>query len=146
MKLVVLFVTHVLLFGCFANHAQENRPLSVDSLPDPQTVATPTPSPTPHPELSPDEREMTFDQVLEGARQGDFDEDGFSNAVDNCPAVANPDQKDSDKDGLGDACDMEPTIPVTSSPVPNCGQSSRATTNSKTKRNATRRRKARRRN
>ena len=44
----------------------------------------------------------------------DFDEDGFSNADDNCPAVSNPDQADGDDDGIGDACDVPPgTITVT---------------------------------
>ena len=33
------------------------------------------------------------------------DNDGFGDACDNCPAVFNPVQLDSDLDGLGDACD-----------------------------------------
>jgi hypothetical protein len=33
------------------------------------------------------------------------DLDGFGNACDNCPAVANPDQADVNNDGTGDACD-----------------------------------------
>jgi YD repeat-containing protein len=37
----------------------------------------------------------------------DDDGDGFSNANDNCPAIANPDQKDSNGDGIGDACDKD---------------------------------------
>jgi hypothetical protein len=35
----------------------------------------------------------------------DADKDGFPDAEDNCPSVSNQDQKDSDNDDLGDACD-----------------------------------------
>ena len=35
----------------------------------------------------------------------DGDDDGFPDPFDNCPSVANPDQKDLDQDGFGDACD-----------------------------------------
>lgn len=40
----------------------------------------------------------------------DIDGDGSPNGLDNCPEVANADQKDGDKDGKGDACDPCPEI------------------------------------
>lgn len=39
--------------------------------------------------------------------QPDADNDGILDLVDNCPTTANPDQADTDGDGIGDAC--EPT-------------------------------------
>ncbi len=36
----------------------------------------------------------------------DVDLDGYDNAVDNCPTVYNPDQADSDQNGIGDACEI----------------------------------------
>ena len=37
----------------------------------------------------------------------DADGDGVPDAADNCPGVRNPDQADSDVDGIGDACDPD---------------------------------------
>ena len=39
-----------------------------------------------------------------GYANGDLDGDGVNNGVDNCPAVANADQLDTNADGRGDAC------------------------------------------
>ena len=36
----------------------------------------------------------------------DTDSDGVIDLVDNCPTVSNPDQADTDGDGIGDACDV----------------------------------------
>ncbi len=38
---------------------------------------------------------------------GDVDGDHVANGIDNCPATSNPDQTDSDGDGIGDACDPD---------------------------------------
>jgi Thrombospondin type 3 repeat len=40
-----------------------------------------------------------------GGGAADADGDGHSDATDNCPALANPDQADGDADGRGDVCD-----------------------------------------
>ncbi len=35
----------------------------------------------------------------------DYDDDGIDNSSDNCPNISNPDQLDTDNDGVGDSCD-----------------------------------------
>ncbi|MCJ7575904.1 MAG: thrombospondin type 3 repeat-containing protein [Dehalococcoidia bacterium] len=49
--------------------------------------------------------EVTSDQALAVAQNVDFDGDGIPNYPDNCPSTYNPDQTDSDGDGIGDACE-----------------------------------------
>ena len=49
----------------------------------------------------------------------DSDGDGVGDAVDNCPAAANPDQVDTDGDGIGDVCDLGYTFTGFFQPVDN---------------------------
>ena len=50
----------------------------------------------------------------------DLDGDGKENALDNCPALANPDQKDLDGDTVGDACDPDRDGDLVPNLVDNC--------------------------
>ena len=83
-----------------------------------QNVPRPNPLPTPREQAQPDERERTFDEVIKGARLVDTDADGISNGEDNCPAVCNADQKDTDGNGIGDAC--QPQLNPASPSVKKC--------------------------
>lgn len=48
----------------------------------------------------------SWQTVPDGPCSGpDGDNDGVTDAADNCPTTANPDQADGDGDGVGDACD-----------------------------------------
>ena len=77
--------------------AADNRsPARADfTVPEPPLAATPTPGPV---------------------APADTDADGIPDSSDNCPAVANSDQADADKDGVGNACELLP--PGNVPPVP----------------------------
>ena len=45
-----------------------------------------------------------------GVKGRDGDKDGIPDSMDNCPKSFNPDQKDTDGDGVGDACDNNTTV------------------------------------
>lgn len=77
-----------------------------------EAFSSPTCSPQPK-SLSEEEknnplRELRLDDILNsGLGTPDWDCDGICNIADNCIFVYNPDQKDSDGDGKGDACDSD---------------------------------------
>lgn len=50
---------------------------------------------------------VAVDQILSIVQPSDSDGDGIDDAVDNCSAVANPSQLDSDLDGFGNRCDPD---------------------------------------
>jgi hypothetical protein len=45
--------------------------------------------------------------ILKIPANDDLDDDGEPNSIDNCPAISNALQLDSDQDGVGDACDSD---------------------------------------
>jgi hypothetical protein len=57
-----------------------------------------------------DHYRIVFSPNVEGPLHKDSDGDGIVDACDNCPSVYNPNQLDSDGDGIGDVCDNCPSV------------------------------------
>ena len=88
---------------------------SVHSLPDPgPAYAAPA---TGSPSTAADEDAVDEGRAPAGDGWSDGDGDGVQDAADSCPADPNPDQMDSDLDGMGDVCDP-PEAAGAASPAP----------------------------
>ncbi len=85
---------------CVADQSQDATIGGEDAMVSPPDAAQPTPDAT---AMMPDA--MAQPDV---ALPLDGDGDGITDVDDNCVSVANPDQVDTDTDGLGDACDEAP--------------------------------------
>jgi hypothetical protein len=60
------------------------------------------------------------DMTVDLSTLADDDADGVVNSADNCPAVANADQADTDSDGLGNACDADDDGDGVADGIDNC--------------------------
>lgn len=101
--------TAVLAGADAAGHVMLYTPDSVTFLSsvvhfDPSTAPNTSMEPTFNPELY-DKTDLSVALLRDIGWYADRDLDLVPDATDNCPAVANPDQKDSNGNGIGDACD-----------------------------------------
>ena len=68
--------------------------------------------------------DITFNNCVLNDRSDTFsdrDHDGVPDNIDNCPDTPNPDQLDTDGDGIGDACDQQIGPPTDKSQCKNGG-------------------------
>jgi thrombospondin type 3 repeat protein len=107
-KAVLLTIAGVLLIGsAYSPAIQKNTPGTLPEIPTPTPApaCSPMPDPLSERQLNNPPPEMTAEDELNSALGGfDWDCDSVCNIKDNCIFVFNPDQKDRDSDGKGDAC------------------------------------------
>ena len=73
------------------------------------------------PSSTQEDRSALFFLNCDGTGSGDdSDGDGVVDLNDNCPAVSNPDQADSDDDGVGDVCDFDADNDGVNDDLDNC--------------------------
>jgi hypothetical protein len=87
---------HLDLLDAESGSFRSERNLFAYKEPPPPAPPPPTPPPPPPP---------------------DKDKDGVPDFRDNCVAVANPDQRDVDQDGIGTACETDPELPPPPPPL-----------------------------
>ncbi|MCS6901179.1 MAG: thrombospondin type 3 repeat-containing protein [Myxococcales bacterium] len=91
---VSLLSTEILAFQKLWNLNNPGDKIAEDGVYGPQTEARLKQSPA-----------DGFSKTVECGDLSDGDEDGIATSKDNCPSTKNPDQKNTDGDGKGDACD-----------------------------------------